>query len=404
MTADRDAGQGVSLIYVSNIIGSAAGSLGIGFVLMNHFGLRQIALGLSIGAVSAGALLFLFAKGRVAIPSGRAVALVLGCCVVLLVAAGLYSQLFEKLTFGNREESNAPFAQIVENRNGVIGVTKDGAVFGEGVYDGYFNVDPANDVNLVARAYALSAFCPSPRHILVIGLASASWAQIFVNHPQVESLDAVEINPGYLRLIAQYAMVKSFLVNPKVHIYVDDGRRWLIAHPEARYDAIVANTTFNWRDHTTGLLSVEYLRLIRAHLNPGGVYYFNSTESDETVATALSIFPYALRVINFVAVSDSPIIVDQQHWMDMLHRYKIDGKTIFQPEDPASQRVLAAYVALAHTVNAPPRMFGLESTDSLRTRLQPRHLKIITDDNMGQEWIKDVAMNWRSQAAQVPAH
>jgi hypothetical protein len=61
-------------------------------------------------------------------------------------------------------------------------------------------------------------------------------------------------------------------------------------------------------------------------------------------------------------------------------------------------------VALAHTVNAPPRMFGLESTDSLRTRLQPRHLKIITDDNMGQEWIKDVAMNWRSQAAQVPAH
>ena len=44
-------------------------------------------------------------------------------------------------------------------------------------------------------------------------------------------------------------------------IYVDDGRRWLLAHPSVRYDAIVANTTFNWRDHSTGLLSVEFLTL-----------------------------------------------------------------------------------------------------------------------------------------------
>src|SRR5208282_2799953 len=122
------------------------------------------------------------------------------------------------------------------------------------------------------------------------------------------------------------AMVKSFPENPKVNLYVDDGRRWLLAHPTARFDAIIANNTFNWRDHSTGLSSVEYLRLIRQHLNPGGVYYFNTTESNETIATALSVFPYALRVINFVVVSDSPITVDKQHWMDILRLYNIDGK------------------------------------------------------------------------------
>jgi spermidine synthase len=169
-------------------------------------------------------------------------------------------------------------------------------------------------------------------------------------------------------------MVRSFLENPKVHVYVDDGRRWLVAHPEARYDAIIANNSFNWRDHSTGLLSVEYLKQIREHLNPGGVYYFNSTESDETIATALQVFPYGLRVINFAAVSDSPIHIDKDRWMGILRSYKMDGRTVFDPANPAAERVLAAYMVLADTVNPPPRFLGMESADSLRRRAQrPSH-------------------------------
>lgn len=392
VTAGRSAGQGVSLIYVANIVGSAAGSLGIGFLLMNYCSLRQVSLGLSLAAIGFGAFLFIFLKPAPTIPPPWALLLIAGCFVAVLASSTQYSLLFERLTFGKRAEASVPFAHLVENRNGVIGVTQEGAVFGEGVYDGYFNIDPTNDVNLVARAYALSAFCPAPKHILVIGLASASWAQIFANHPQAEALDAVEINPGYLKLIPEYSAVKSFPNNPKVHLYFDDGRRWLLAHPGAHYDAIIANTTFNWRNHTTGLLSVEYLRLIRSHLNPGGVYYFNTTESDETIATALSIFPDALRVINFVAVSDSPLRVDKERWADVLRRYKIDGKTIFDPVNPASEKVLKAYMALADTVNEPPRLLGMEATDSLRARLQ--NLRVITDDNMGQEWLKEPVVNW----------
>jgi spermidine synthase len=371
-------------------------------VLMNYFGLRAIALGLAMAAVGVGALLFIFARRKPMMPPAWAMVLVLGCFAAVPAAGGFYSLLFEKLTFGNGEEAKKAFAHVVENRNGVIDVTQDGAVFSQGVYDGYFNVDPTNDVNLVVRAYALSAFCANPKHVLVIGLSSASWAQIFANHPQVEALDAVEINPGYLKLIPQYAMVKSFPENPKVHVYVDDGRRWLIAHPEARYDAIIANTTFNWRDHTTGLLSVEYLRLIREHLNPGGVYYFNSTGSLETIATALSVYPYGMRILYFVAVSDSPLAVDKVRWMEVLRGYKIDGRPVFDTANPVHLRVLEAYMALADTLNHPRRDLGFESGESLRARVQ--HLRIITDDNMGQEWVKEAAMNWRQQVAgQEPA-
>ena len=396
ISADEKAGRSVSFIYVSNILGSAIGSLGIGFVLMQYFGLRQIALGLGCIAVLCGALILVLNKQKEGLSRARSLAIVAAALIAVLVSAGFYSLLFERLIFGKRPENRVPFAHVIENRNGVIGVTRDAAVFGGGVYDGYFNIDPIHDKNLILRAYALSGFCPHPKHILVIGLATASYAQVFANQPGLDTLDAVEINPGYLRLIPQYSMVRSFLENPKVHIYIDDGRRWLVAHPEARYDAIIANTTYNWRDHSTGLLSVQYLHEIRKHLNPGGVYYFNTTEADETIATALEVFPHGLRVLNFVVVSDTPIVVNKEQWREILHNYKIDGERIFDFLNPAAEKTIGSYMALADTatqiVNGLPLFFGFESTESLRARTRFR--RIITDDNMGQEWRSGFEIPW----------
>src|SRR6266404_6232678 len=294
-----NAGRGVSLIYGSNIAGSVLASLGIGFVLMQHLALRQISLLLAFAAILTGILVLFFSNAQFSWPPAWAAALAVAALVSIGLAPRLYTLFYERLTFGAKPQANIPFAQIVENRNGVIAVTQDGAVFGSGVYDGHFRIDPNYDLNLVVRAFVLSAYNPAPKRMLMIGLSSGSWAQIFVNHPRLESMDIVEINPGYLDLIPRYPVVSSLLTNPRARIYVDDGRRWLIAHPDVRYDAIVANTTFHWRDHTSNLLSREFFQLIRQHLNPGGTYYFNTTESVEALATALSVFPYGLRVFNF---------------------------------------------------------------------------------------------------------
>jgi hypothetical protein len=129
-------------------------------------------------------------------------------------------------------------------------------------------------------------------------------------------------------------------------------------------------------------------------MNPGGVYYFNTTESNDVIATGLHVFPYGLRVLNFLAVSDSPIVVDKARWMNVLHEYKIDGVPVFPLGDPRSARVLADYMAFADTVNGRPRFMGMEYGDSLRARLGKR--LIFTDDNMGWEW--------RSYHEQIPWH
>ncbi len=392
ISPDDKSGRAVSFVYVSNIIGSALGSLLIGFVWMQHFGLRQISMQLGLAAILAGSAVLFLCKEQLKRSPGWRVGLLAAGLVALAGAYPLYQLLFERLIFGDRKEASVAFAHTVENRNGVIGVTQDGAVFGGGVYDGHFNIDPKADINLVVRAYALSAFHAAPKHLLMIGLASGSWGQVFANHPQLESLDVVEINPGYLQLIPLYAPVRSLLKNPKTHIYIDDGRRWLLAHPDAKYDAIIANTTFHWRDHSSGLLSVEFLQLIRAHLKPGGIYYFNTTESDETMATAVHVYPYGLRVINFLAVSDSPLLVDKERWLSVMRGYAIDGQPVLDPANPKSKRILAAYGALVDTLQEPPRFMGFESGDSLRGRLERGPL--ISDDNMGWEWRSGVSIPW----------
>ena len=393
VVADEKAGRKVGLIYASNIAGSVLGSLGIGFIWMQFFGLRAIALQLAALAVIAGAALLLYRSAASVKRPVWSWALILVSAVALPLSLPTFHLLYERLIFGASPESHIPFARIVENRNGVVCVTRENAVFGGGVYDGYFLIDPAHDANKTLRAFALMAIHPAPKRVLMIGLSSGSWAQILINAPHVEHFDVVEINPGYLKLIPDYPVVRSLLQNPQLHVYIDDGRRWLMAHPDEKYDMIVSNTTFHWRDHSTPLLSREFFQMIRGHLNPSGLYYFNTTESNEAIATALGVYPYGLRIMNFLVVSDKPIVFDRQRWFNTLLDYRIDAQRPFDPVNPATSVILPAYNAFADTLYAPPRLIGLENSDSLRQRLGAQ--KWITDDNMGQEWNTDVVLPWR---------
>ncbi|MDE3108803.1 MAG: spermidine synthase [Acidobacteriota bacterium] len=394
VSPDERAGRGVSLVYAANIVGAVAGSLGIGFIWMNYFGLRQISLHLGFAAVIFGAIVLVFASGRAAAPPAWASAAVVAALILVPAASPLYAHLFPRLIFADRPEAAEVPAHIVENRNGVIVVMPDGAVFSGGVYDGYFNTDPNNDVNLLLRIYTLSAYQPNPKHVFELGLSSGSWAQVLANHPQIDSLDIVEINPGYLKLISQYPEVRSLLHNPKVHIYIDDARRWLIAHPDRHYDAIIANGSYYWRDNSCYILSTEFLRLVRQHLNPGGVYLYNTTESLDALATGLHVFPYGLRVLNFLAVSDSPIVLDKARMLKVLNEYKIDGVPAFDPSNPKTRQTLVAYTAFVDSASLAPQFLGMETGESLRARVGKRY--IFTDDNMGWEW--------RSWNAQIPWH
>jgi len=175
------------------------------------------------------------------------------------------------------------------------------------------------------------------------------------------------------------------LKNSKVEMFIDDGRRWLIAHPNEKFDAVVMNTTWHFRDHASSLLSEDFLLIIRQHLNPGGIHYYNTTESTEVMRTGATVFPYSMRFFNFFAVSDSPFQIDSQRWRKVLVDYKIDGKPVFQLDRPEELESLNHIVSFADQVGQKTdKLASFEPGTDFPQRF--RNSRLITDDNMGTEW------------------
>jgi spermidine synthase len=374
---DDHAGMRTSLLYFSNILGSAVGAILTGFVLTEYLTLVQIAVALAVaGTVCALSLIAVLDVARS--ERLRRAADAVGVLAIAIIVVPLMSQrVLENLLFkGNVDHA---FAHVVENRSGIITVDTDGAVFGNGMYDGRFNTRLKDDRNGIIRPYALSLFHAAPRDVLMIGLSSGSWAQVIASNPAVTSLTIVEINRGYLTLIAQQPEVASVLSNPKVTIITDDGRRWLSHHPERRFDAIVSNTTWNFRANITNLLSTKFLELARQHLNPRGIVFYNTTDSDRVQRTACLTFPYGARFTNHMVVSETPIDWNFARWRQSLESYIIDGEKQFDVQSADDRALLDSLTSAdqrsQHMIEGCPEVLARTAGKAP-----------ITDDNMGTEW------------------
>jgi spermidine synthase len=285
--------------------------------------------------------------------------------------------VYERLTLKQQYTAGEHFAHVVETRSGMVAVANNGTIYGGGIYDGVVNTDLRHDeLNGIHRAYMIGAVHPSARRVLFIGLGSGAWANVLADHPDVESLTVLEINPAYVTMLGFYPNVAALTKKPNVHIEIDDGRRWLSHHPEARFDLIISSTTFNWRSNATSLLSTEFLDLVRQRLNPGGVLLINSTGSGRVQLTVARAFPYVWRISGLMAASESPIALDFARARAQMANYRVDGRLALNMSAP-EDRVILDDVLRAATSDVEPRA-------SVLSRLG--HLTPITEDNMGTEW------------------
>ncbi len=386
-------GARLSYLYLASILGSALGCLVTGLVLTDAWTIAAIARALALAGLGLAVAVAVSAERRPA-PRSHDHAVRVGVVLALSASAGglvlaatppLFDRLYERLFYKESFRDHPQFSEVVETRTDIIAITPDGEILGGGAYDGYISTDLVDDRNGIVRAYALAALHPHPRRVLEIGLSAGAWARVLTQLPGVEHVTAVEINPGYLPIIARHAEVRALLRDPRFEVVIDDGRRWLRRHPDERFDAIVMNTTFHWRAHTTNLLSTEFMQLARRHLSTGGVLYFNTTWSPDAAKTALSVFPYGLRCVNFIAVSDAPIAFDAGRWSALLRGLRRDdGRLAFDASDPRAAARLDTLLALPGSLDRPPVTYGLETRASVLARTA--NADVITDDNMLSEW------------------
>ncbi|MDA8968557.1 methyltransferase [Akkermansiaceae bacterium] len=383
--ADAKSGARLSYLYLGNIIGSGIGSLLTGFWLMHHYSLQQISVILVVLglALSFGLILFSGFRGRALLIRGG-ITLALGI-LAIATAPKLFDGFYERLQFKKDYDNNERFQLVMESRFGVITIDQRNQIYGGGIFDGYLGtgLEPGG---WMVRPYFLSAVHESPKRVLVIGLSGGTWTQILAHNPHVEEIVAVEINGAYAeKIIPEFDAVKSILGNPKLTIVTDDGRRWLKKHPDEKFDAIVMNATYHWREHTTNLLSREFMEVAKEHLNPGGIFQFNATGSDRVALTAATVFDDSHLLLNNVIASNEKIVLNKDRWRATLEAYEIDGKPLFE-DSPEGKAKIEEIVSI--TDNLGDRHAHISERILTKEQMleDGEGKKIVTDDNLGHEY------------------
>lgn len=364
--ANEDSGSRLSWLYLANILGSGAGSLLTGFVLMDWLGLHQLSLVLLIAS----------AGWALSISPVRSLRFFILPIAAAIITAPAFVSLYERLQYKAGYQHGMKFHRIVESRHGVITVDTSKAVYGNGAYDGVIETQ-LEPRSWLVRPYFLPAVTDKLDEVLVIGVASGAWTQILANSPQVKKITAIELSSGYVEIIKSYPEVSSLIGHPKVELIVDDGRRWLRRNPERKFDAIVMNTTHHWREFSSALLSREFLTQVKSHLKPYGIAFWNCTQSARAAKTGMDVFPDTMMVINNCLASNSPLVVDKARWERALREW---------PGAFSKESHLPEVLQFADRRQLPTTGDQWMWMDREMMEQQYADAEVITDDNLGHEY------------------
>lgn len=280
----RDPGGAVGRVYFANTLGSASGAFCAGFVLLPWLGLRgTLALAAAIDLVTATAVLLCVPVRR---PSARVLAVLPAIGAVLLLVfpppldpaaltRGVFIRPDAQLSFGvdyqplegvlpDRllfHEDGINTTVTVERRSGTIALKVNGKT------DASTSLDMSTQVLLGELPLLFGA---PARRVLVIGFASGVTVGSVARHPDVQQVDAVEIEPGIVTASHFFDDVNGRpLDDPRVRVVLDDGRTFLSGAHET-YDVVISEPSNPWLSGVSNLFTREFFAAARGALTPRG--------------------------------------------------------------------------------------------------------------------------------------
>ncbi|HVV46867.1 MAG TPA: hypothetical protein VHC72_16755, partial [Bryobacteraceae bacterium] len=133
-----------------------------------------------------------------------------------------------------------------------------------------------------------------PRSVLVVGFGAGVTAGSFVPYPDMQRLVICELERLIPAASTRFFGPQNYNVlhDPRTRIVYDDARHFIFTTRE-KFDVITTDPIHPWVKGTSSLYSREYYRLVKQHLNPGGVVaqWLPIYDSDaETVKSELATF------------------------------------------------------------------------------------------------------------------
>jgi hypothetical protein len=134
-------------------------------------------------------------------------------------------------------------------------------------------------------------------------------------------------------LLNQFVPVaQATLRDPRVQYIGDDGRRYLYAHPDEKFDMIFIDPLYSFTSGHNNLYSREALQLYQAHLSQDGVFCGWKNERQIIAATAANVFPYVDQFHDWMVAGNQPLTYDREYLKTGLENYTHNSNGIFAGE------------------------------------------------------------------------
>jgi spermidine synthase len=118
-----------------------------------------------------------------------------------------------------------------------------------------------------------AALHPRPKKSMVVGLGTGCTAGWLAAVPEMERVDAIELEPTVLKVAEACAAVnQKALTNPKLRITIGDAREVLLTTRE-KYDIVVSEPSNPYRAGVAGLFTTEYYRSVDRCLAADGMFF-----------------------------------------------------------------------------------------------------------------------------------
>ena len=300
-------GGRAGLLYLATCAGNVLGCALVGFVFLPVLGSQRTALVLA-GCAAASALpLYVsgrpFLEARAAREAAVTVATVLGIAVIAGAAfAALPEDFLVKSTFAlGRPEGARRFLDLGEGVNETLAVTEVPGFFRELLTNGHQMSSTHPKAQRYMRAFAhvplLSMEHPTSALVICFGVGTTTHAVSL--HRSVTRIDVADLSRNVLEHAPWFIESNhDVLRDPRVSVFVNDGRHHLLMQPPSSYDLVTLEPPPISAAGVASLYSRGFYELARSRLTPGGyitqwlpAYQVPETEVRSAVRAFVDVFP-----------------------------------------------------------------------------------------------------------------
>lgn len=318
-------GRRVGALIAANILGSTLGAFVTGWILLDALGtsgtLKLVfSLSAGFGALSLDELT------RRKRPGLRVAAYGVGA---LAVAAVVVAMPGRQLLWARLHGTTPSNVIVAEDGSGLAVLKAERPDFGRvvvvinGLGQSWI---PYGGVHTVLGA--LPAFShPNPRSAAVIGLGSGDTLFGMAGRRELERVTSIEIIAPQLVTLQElsrttgYPGVLAMLADRRIEHVAGDGRLYL-RRAGRKYDIIEADALYPTSAYSGNLYSDAYFRLLRDHLNPGGLAV-TWAPTARVARTFRTVFPYVWHGQAIMMGSGVPIEVNGPAILERLRRPEV---------------------------------------------------------------------------------